>query len=200
MLDINSKISSFRKMIWDSEKEKSQSQLQESAQKNKKVLEDKKERLDRDFNDYINKRKAFAEYRKNELIAKENESAKDKYYRHKKEILDDLKNHIINELIAYTDSDDYKKNLTEDIDREYKKLRDEDPDTDYFIAVLDKDMDLLKEKSYELKSLPDKYIGGFLIKSQDGSFQYDFTLIRKLEDYKYEIGKSLYTLLESEED
>ncbi|MDY6065834.1 MAG: ATPase [Finegoldia sp.] len=200
MLDINSKISIFRKMIWDSEKEKSQSQLEEAIERNKKNLEDKEKSLEDSFNDHIRKRQAFADYRKNELIAKENELAKDKYYKHKKELLDRLKADMIDELKRYTDSPNYKAKLEAYVQREYEKLKAEDPNVDYYLLVRQKDEDLFEGKGYEVKSLPDKYIGGFLLKSQDDSFQYDFTLIRKLSDYNYEIGKRLYSLLESEED
>ena len=47
--------------------------------------------------------------------------------------------------------------------------------------------------------MDDSNLSGFIFEDTDKTYQYDFTLKRKLENEKYQIGKKLYSLLEGGE-
>mgnify|MGYP001668371272 FL=1 len=49
MLDIEAKLSSFRKMVWDEEKEKTEQELFQSTEKNSSFLDNKNETRKEDF-------------------------------------------------------------------------------------------------------------------------------------------------------
>ena len=63
------------------------------------------------------------------------------------------------------------------------------------LYVKDSDKNLF---DFDVKTLDDDVIGGFIIKDKKETFQYNFTLIKKLEDERYNIGKKLYQVLEKE--
>ena len=65
MLDLEAKISSFRKMVWDEEKEKSEKELYQSTEDNSKLVSDKKAELEKHLEESVKDRQIFAEIRKN---------------------------------------------------------------------------------------------------------------------------------------
>lgn len=194
MLDLEAKISSFRKMVWDEEKEKSENELYSSTEENSKLVEDKKISLENDLETSVRDRKTFAEMRKNENVSKKEFESKNSLYLYKQSLLDDLNNKIIEKLVTYTDSDEYKNNLESNIKKSIKELNlDSD---DVIVSVREKDKDLLNFPNVEI--FEDDYIGGYIISDLNHEFRYNYTFLNKLKDKKYEVGKKLNQLLESE--
>lgn len=194
MLDLEAKISSFRKMVWDEEKEKSENELYSSTEENSKLVEEKKKNLENDLETSVRDRKTFAEMRKNENVSKKEFESKNSLYLYKQSLLDDLNNKIIEKLVTYTDSDEYKNNLESNIKKSIKELNlDSD---DVIISVREKDKDLLNFPNVEI--IEDDYIGGYIISNLNHEFRYNYTFLNKLKDKKYEVGKKLNQLLESE--
>lgn len=70
MLDIEAKLSSFRKMVWDEEKEKTDQELFQSTERNSSFLDSKNESRKEDFEKKVKDRDVFLEIRKNEEISK----------------------------------------------------------------------------------------------------------------------------------
>lgn len=192
MLDLNSKISSFKKIVWQTEKKKSESELYSSTNYSSDVLEKKKRDLVYKLESYIKKRESFANSRKNQMIAQKIEDEKDIYYQYKNELLDEIIEKLKEDLTAYTKTDEYKKNFKKDATDKLKELNQND---DLVLYVKDSDKDLF---DFDVKTLNDDVIGGFIIKDKKETFQYNFTLIKKLEDERYNIGKKLYQVLEKE--
>ena len=194
MLDLNAKLSSFRKMVWDEEKSKSDKKLYESINVNSKQIDDKKESLEKELKSTLDSRKSFATIRGNERIAKLEEEQKSNFYAHKEYLLNELVDEIKDKLIEYTKTDDYKKSLHTKIDKRLEELNES---ADNFVVLVRKED--MGEVSYpHLGHLDEKYIGGFILKSLDGSYQYNYTYLKKIEDEKYNIGKTLYNLFEKE--
>ncbi|WP_297791081.1 ATPase [uncultured Anaerococcus sp.] len=194
MLDLEAKISSFRKMVWDEEKEKSEDELYSSTEENSKLVDDKKKELEKKLAKSLRERKTFAEMRKNENVSKKEFDAKNNLYLFKQALLQDLNSRIVDKLVAYTEKDDYKKGLNLSINNSVKDLnmaKDE-----VIISVLDKDKELIDFPNVEV--LDDEYIGGYIISNLDRDFRYNYTYLNKLKDKKYEVGKRLNQLLESE--
>ncbi len=194
MLDLEAKISSFRKMVWDEEKEKSENELYSSTEENSKLVEDKKINLENDLETSVRDRKTFAEMRKNENVSKKVFESKNSLYLYKQSLLDDLNNKIIEKLVTYTDSDEYKNNLESNIKKSIEELNLGSDAV--IVGVREKDKDLLNFPNVEI--IEDDYIGGYIISDLNHEFRYNYTFLNKLKDKKYEVGKKLNQLLESE--
>lgn len=194
MLDLEAKISSFRKMVWDEEKEKSENELYSSTEENSKLVEDKKSNLENDLETSVRDRKTFAEMRKNENVSKKEFESKNSLYLYKQSLLDDLNNKIIEKLVTYTDSNEYKNNLESNIKKSIEELNLGSDAV--IVGVREKDKDLLNFPNVEI--IEDDYIGGYIISDLNHEFRYNYTFLNNLKDKKYEVGKKLNQLLESE--
>ena len=194
MLDLNAKLSTFRKMVWDEEKAKSEKALYDSTQINSSQIDEKKENLEKDLKKTLESRKSFAQIRGNEKISKLEEEQKTNFYSHKEYLLNDMVGEIKNKLEEYTKTEEYKNSLKENIEKALKELN-EDPNN-FTILVKEADRDLLDYPN--LGTMDDRYIGGFILKASDGSYQYNKTYLERIEENQYEIGRTLYKLFERE--
>lgn len=194
MLDLNIKLSSFRKMVWDEEKAKSEEELYNSTIINSNQIQEKKEKLEKDLKASLENRKNFATIRGNEKISKLQEEQKTNFYAYKEHLLNELVSEIKDKLIAYTNTDQYKENLPIEIEKAIGEIGENIED--FEILVKKDDQNLISYK--DVSTLDDKYLGGFILKAKNGSYQYNQTYLNRLEEKKYDIGRVLYNLLEKE--
>ncbi|WP_262122145.1 V-type ATP synthase subunit E [Anaerococcus sp. Marseille-Q5996] len=194
MLDINQKLTTFRKMVWDEEKARSNEELYNSTNINSEQIDEKKASLEKELKSTLENRKSFATIRSNERVSKLEEEQKTNFYAHKELLLNDLVGEIKDKLNDYTKTDGYKNSLGEKIENALSELNESADNFDILLRETDKDL-----VNYpNIKTLDDKYIGGFILKAKDESFQYNQTYLKKIEEKQYEIGKTLYNLFESE--
>lgn len=194
MLDINQKLRTFRTMVWDEEKAKSEKELYNSTNVNSEQIEEKRANLEKELEKTLDNRKSFATIRGNERVSKLEEEQKTNFYAHKEYLLNNLLGEVKKKLLEYTKTDEYKNNLPVQINKALQELNE---DKDKFV-VLVKESDKNLVDLDNLGTLDDKYIGGFILKAKDGSFQYNQTYLKKIEEKQYDIGKTLYNLFESE--
>lgn len=194
MLDLEAKISSFRKMVWDEEKEKSEKELYQSTEDNSKLVSDKKAELEKHLEDSVKDRQIFAETRKNENVSKKEFESKNDIFLYRQSLLEDLIKRIKENLRDFTNTKDYKDKLTLMIDKALEELGLSKEEV--IISVLEKDKKIIDFPNVEV--LDDEYIGGFIISNLDRDFRYNYTYLNRLKDKKYEVGKKLNQLLESE--
>ncbi|EEI86892.1 hypothetical protein HMPREF0072_0447 [Anaerococcus lactolyticus ATCC 51172] len=194
MLDLEAKLSSFRKMVWDEEKLKTDNELFLSTEKNSSYIDDKNKQRNKEFEEKIKDRKNFLKIRKNEEISKIKQEEKNDFYAYREELLYDFYNRLITKLRAYKKTDAYKKSLQEDIKKMMKALNlSED---EIVVCVLQDDLDLIDFKNKQ--AIDKTYIGGFILKDINNEFRYNFSYKERIRDRKYEFGKKLYQVLESE--
>lgn len=193
MLDLSAKISSFRKMVWSNEKRKSEKQLYDSTDYSSKTINEIKNNLEKNYNQYIEKREEFAKARKNEKIANISQIKKTSYYKFKQSLLNQLIDEIKEELKTYSNSDEYKKKLVKEANEVYKNLSENNKDL--ILCVKKSDQNLF---DFNTDIMDDSKIGGFVIKNKDLTYQYDYSLEKKLENYKYEIGSKFYKIISDE--
>lgn len=194
MLDIEAKLSSFRKMVWDEEKEKTDQELFQSTEKNSLYLDSKNEARKEDYEKRVKDRDVFLEIRKNEEISKISQEEKNRFFAYKEQLLDDFYEKLINKLKAYRKTSDYKENLQKDIEDKIKSLHlNED---DIIVAVVEDDLDLIDFKHKE--KIEKQKIGGFMLIDINKEFRYNFTYRQKIRENKYEFGKKIYQVFESE--
>lgn len=194
MLDIEAKLSSFRKMVWDEEKEKTDQELFQSTERNSSFLDSKNESRKEDFEKKVKDRDVFLEIRKNEEISKISQDEKNRFFAYKEQLLDDFYEKLTDKLKAYRKTSDYKDKLQNEIEGKIKSLGlNED---EIIVAVVDEDLNLIKFKHTE--SIEKTNIGGFMLIDINKEFRYNFTYRQKIRENKYEFGKKLYQVLESE--
>lgn len=194
MLDIEAKLSSFRKMVWDEEKEKTDQELFQSTERNSSFLDSKNEARKEDFEKKVKDRDVFLEIRKNEEISKISQDEKNRFFAYKEQLLDDFYEKLIDKLKAYRKTSDYKNKLQKEIEGKIKSLGlNED---EIIVAVVEEDLDLIDFKHTE--SIEKTNIGGFMLIDINKEFRYNFTYRQKIRENKYEFGKKLYQVLESE--
>ncbi|MBP2015100.1 ATPase [Anaerococcus degeneri] len=194
MLDIEAKLSSFRKMVWDEEKEKTDQELFQSSERNSSFLDSKNESRKEDFEKKVKDRDVFLEIRKNEEISKISQDEKNRFFAYKEQLLDDFYEKLTDKLKAYRKTSDYKDKLQKEIEGKIKSLGlNED---EIIVAVVDEDLILIDFKHTE--SIEKTNIGGFMLIDINKEFRYNFTYRQKIRENKYEFGKKLYQVLESE--
>lgn len=194
MLDIEAKLSSFRKMVWDEEKEKTDQELFQSTERNSSFLDSKNEARKEDFERKVKDRDVFLEIRKNEEISKISQDEKNRFFAYKEQLLDDFYEKLTDKLKAYRKTNDYKDKLQKEIEDKIKSLGlNED---EIIVAVVQEDLDLIDFKHIE--SIGNTNIGGFMLIDINKEFRYNFTYRQKIRENKYEFGKKLYQVLESE--
>ena len=194
MLDLEAKISSFRKMVWDEEKEKSEKELYQSTDDNSKLISDKKTELEKNLEESVKDRQTFAAMRKNENVSKKEFESKNDIFLYKQSLLEDLTKRIKENLKNFTNTNYYKDKLSSMIDNSLKELGLSNDEV--IVSVLEKDKNLIDFPNVEV--MDDEYIGGFIISNLDKDFRYNYTYLNRLKDKKYEVGKKLNQLLESE--
>ena len=194
MLDLEAKLSSFRKMVWDEEKEKTDQELFQSSERNSSFLDSKNESRKEDFEKKVKDRDVFLEIRKNEEISKISQDEKNRFFAYKEQLLDDFYEKLTDKLKAYRKTSDYKDKLQKEIEGKIKSLGlNED---EIIVAVVDEDLNLIDFKHTE--SIEKTNIGGFMLIDINKEFRYNFTYRQKIRENKYEFGKKLYQVLESE--
>lgn len=194
MLDIEAKLSSFRKMVWDEEKEKTDQELFQSTEKNSAFLDSKNEIRKEDFEKKVKDRDVFLEIRKNEEISKISEEEKNRFFAYKEELLDDFYEKLIEKLKAYKKNAEYKNNLQKQIEDKIKSLSLNEEEI--IVAVVEEDLNLISFKNIE--TINNSFIGGFMLIDINREFRYNFTFRQKIRENKYELGKKLYQVFESE--
>ncbi|WP_311492507.1 V-type ATP synthase subunit E family protein [uncultured Anaerococcus sp.] len=194
MLDLEAKLSSFRKMVWDEEKLKTDNELFLSTEKNSSYIDNKNKQRNKEFEENIKDRKSFLKIRKNEEISKIKQEEKNDFYAYREELLDDFYNRLISKLRAYKKTDAYKQSLPDEIKKMMSELNlSED---EIVVCVLEDDLDLIDFKNKQ--AMDNTYIGGFILKDINNEFRYNFSYKERIRDKKYEFGKKLYQVLESE--
>lgn len=194
MLDIEAKLSSFRKMVWDEEKEKTDQELFQSSEKNSSFLDSKNESRKEDFKKKVKDRDVFLELRKNEEISKISQEEKNRFFAYKEQLLDDFYEKLIDKLKTYRKTSDYKNNLQKDIEEKIKSLYLNEEDI--YVAVVEEDLELINFKHTE--TIAKSNIGGFMLIDINKEFRYNYTYRQKIRENKYEFGKKIYQVLESE--
>ena len=166
----------------------------QSTEKNSAFLDSKNEIRKEDFEKKVKDRDVFLEIRKNEEISKISEEEKNRFFAYKEELLDDFYEKLIEKLKAYKKTAEYKNNLQKQIKDKIKSLSLNEEEI--IVAVVEEDLNLISFKNIE--TINNSFIGGFMLIDINREFRYNFTFRQKIRENKYELGKKLYQVFESE--
>ncbi|WP_425446868.1 V-type ATP synthase subunit E [Dethiothermospora halolimnae] len=206
MITIEKKLNTFSKLVFEKEQKKAQEKLEEIEKENQKIIESHKEEIQAKVKNIIDKKVKSAEIKKRQMISKANVNAKKNILEKKKELLDKIVDDVTEKARIYTDKEDYKDYLLENILDSLSGLDDKD----IYVYLTEKDKNKygytiekkLMDKGYNVKAkiTDEDIIGGGVIINSNKSVRIDDTMKSKIEDNKKKIGNILYNALEKAGD
>ena len=206
MVMLESKLEMFKKLIYDSEKNKKKKKFDELTSRQNEKLDNHKNKLKvkSKANQKISIR--TAENKKTEMILEERQNVRQEILQLKEEFLSQVLEDLREKAKDYVKSEDYLNNLEAKLKESLKELDDET----LVLIITESDRDRLGDrlkniisnsnKEIKLENMDSRYIGGFMIRDIDNIANYDMTISSKIIENKYEIGAKLYELMDKAGD
>lgn len=198
MVTVEDKIRTFSKYVYEKEVKISNQMIKEVDDKNKELLENKQEEIASKctlLEDKVNK-KIEGECQK--ILSKAKMYAKSKNLHVKRELIDTFIQEIVASLVRFREEKEYRPYLKKILDESSEllstgevKLFLIEGDVKQFGSEIQ-----LKYKELEILQMSDENIGGMIIEFVSTSERMDFTIRRKVNEWKSEIGLRLYEALE----
>lgn len=206
MITVEDKLNIFYKMVLEREKESSEKILDEIEEKNKIALDEHKNKVSLKRDEMIGKKKKSGEIMKEQKISQAIVETRQKIFRKKEELLEDLLLSIKEKSKVFVCSKEYENYLLRELESIlnevegknivlYLKLEDNKKYGDSITNLANK----LNIK-ITFKEANENIIGGFLIFDEDKTYLIDETFKIKIEENKYLVGEKLYETLEKAGD
>jgi len=198
MVTVEDKIRTFSKYVYGKEVKISNQMIKETEDRNKELLESKQQEIALKctlLEEKVNK-KIEGECQK--ILSKAKMDAKSKSLHAKRELLDTFVQDIVSTLVSFRDGEGYRAY--------FKKIMDESSELlsngQVKLFLIERDIKQygseiqLKFQDIEILQMSDENIGGIIIEFIATSERMDFTIRRKVDEWKSEIGLRLYEALE----
>ena len=206
MITVEDKLNIFYKMVLEREKESFEKILNEIEEKNKIALDEHKNKVSLKRDEMIEKKKKSGKIMKEQKISQAIVETRQKIFRKKEELLEDLLLSIKEKSKVFVCSKEYENYLLRELESIlnevegknivlYLKLEDNKKYGDSIINLANK----LNIK-ITFKEANENIIGGFLIFDEDKTYLIDETFKIKIEENKYLVGEKLYETLEKAGD
>ncbi|SHH78927.1 V-type ATP synthase subunit E [Sporanaerobacter acetigenes] len=206
MITVEDKLNIFYKMVLEREKESFEKILDEIEEKNKIALDEHKNKVSLKRDEMIEKKKKSGKIMKEQKISQAIVETRQKIFRKKEELLEDLLLSIKEKSKVFVCSKEYENYLLRELESIlnevegknivlYLKLEDNKKYGDSIINLANK----LNIK-ITFKEANENIVGGFLIFDEDKTYLIDETFKIKIEENKYLVGEKLYETLEKAGD
>ena len=206
MITVEDKLNIFYKMVLEREKESFEKILDEIEEKNKIALDEHKNKVSLKRDEMIEKKKKSGKIMKEQKISQAIVETRQKIFRKKEELLEDLLLSIKEKSKVFVCSKEYENYLLRELESIlnevegknivlYLKLEDNKKYGDSIINLANK----LNIK-ITFKEANENIVGGFLIFDEDKTYLTDETFKIKIEENKYLVGEKLYETLEKAGD
>lgn len=206
MITVEDKLNIFYKMVLEREKESFEKILNEIEEKNKIALDEHKNKVSLKRDEMIEKKKKSGKIMKEQKISQAIVETRQKIFRKKEELLEDLLLSIKEKSKVFVCSKEYENYLLRELESIlnevegknivlYLKLEDNKKYGDSIINLANK----LNIK-ITFKEANENIVGGFLIFDEDKTYLIDETFKIKIEENKYLVGEKLYETLEKAGD
>lgn len=206
MITVEDKLNIFYKMVLEREKESFEKILDEIEEKNKITLDEHKNKVSLKRDEMIEKKKKSGKIMKEQKISQAIVETRQKIFRKKEELLEDLLLSIKEKSKVFVCSKEYENYLLRELESIlnevegknivlYLKLEDNKKYGDSIINLANK----LNIK-ITFKEANENIVGGFLIFDEDKTYLIDETFKIKIEENKYLVGEKLYETLEKAGD
>lgn len=195
MILLEKKLDIFNKIIYVNKKKDYEKKLLSIKNSNQNELNDYEQKLIEDYNINLKKRTRRAEQKSIEKLRTAEQESRRELLVLKESILQKLIGNVTKKIIDFVKTDEYKKKLIEDIEDNLKNL-----DYKVVLLVLQNDYDyvtknLSSDKIEEIKSIPNNYLGGFMIQDVDKTVNFDYSYLSKMQDQKHEMGEEIHNLM-----
>ena len=198
MVTVEDKIRTFSKYVYEKEVKISNQMIKEIEDKNKELLESKQQEIASKCTLLEEKMTKKTEEESQKILSKAKMNAKNRVLHVKRELMDTFIQEIISTLIDFKEEEGYRLYL--------KRIMDESSDLlstgEIRLFLTERDIKQygneieLKHNQVEILQMSDENIGGMIIEFVSTSERIDFTIKRKVNEWKSEIGLRLYEALE----
>lgn len=196
MILLENKIAYFNKMVYLKKKQECEERIKKEEAHAAFEIENKKKELEKDLKQKVSARYKLAQKQGYELISKINEEKRISELRKNEELLDRLIEDLKIKFLEFRREPEYKNYVV----KNFSNILEEIEEREINLYLRD-DLDIkntfeevAREKNIKVnfKTLEDKYIGGFIISDLENRYNIDLTLVKKIEDERYNIGRILH--------
>jgi vacuolar-type H+-ATPase subunit E/Vma4 len=198
MITVEEKLEIFHKIVYKQEEEKFLKALKDLEEANQRALDEKRKELESLRDEIIRKKINMAKTEKNEALAKAIEKGKAQLRQKRKDLQDQMMKEILKKANKFVDTDDYYEYLCENINKYIKEFEKKE----VVVYVREKDKESIKGcikglvavtgKSFQIETMSDEKIGGFIISNDEKTYNIDHSLKTLIEEKEYTIGQRLW--------
>ncbi|SHE90370.1 ATP synthase E subunit [Alkalibacter saccharofermentans DSM 14828] len=200
VITVEDKIRTFSKYVYEKELNEAENLIKEAELKSEKNIKESELKAKEKCEIRNVKLKKKHELERQKVVSKAKITARDKVFKLKNRLLEDLEDSIESSLEGFAESEAYEKWLFKMIDIYKEFILNQDA----VIYIKEKDRIEFAEKL--MKSYPrirvaagdDRCIGGFIIESENNMERIDYTLRSRLEEYQNETGLIFNEMLEED--
>lgn len=197
MITVEEKLEIFHKIVYREEEEKFLKALKDLEEINQRALDEKRKELASQRDEIVRRKISMAKIEKNEAMAKSIEKNKAQLRQKRRDLQDQLMGEILKKANEFVDTDEYYEYLCENINKYLKEFEN----NEVVVYVREKDKELIKGcikglvavtgKSFQIETMSDEKIGGFVISNDDRTYNIDHSLKTLIEEKEYTIGQRL---------
>lgn len=198
MITVEDKIRAFSKYVYDKQVKNSNNMIKDIEEKNMLALEAKQRELEDKYNSVIEKTLIKTETESQKIISSAKIEAKNSILNLKGNLLSQLNGEILQSFNDYVNDHEYISY----IDKLLEDSEDFLLQSRVKIFLVERDVKKFESKikvkypNAEILTIGDENIGGFIVESISTNERVDQTILRKVNEWKNEIGIRLYEALE----
>lgn len=195
MILLEKKLDIFNKIIYANKKKDYEKKLLEVKNSNQNELKDYEQKLIDEYNLNLKKRTRKAEQKSIEKLRTAEQESRRELLVLKENVLQKLFDNVTKKILDFVKTDTYKEKLIKNIKENLSEL-----DYKVVLLVLQNDYDYVTknlscEKVEEIKSIPNNYLGGFMIQDVEKTVNFDYTYLSKMKDCKHQMGEDIHNLM-----
>ncbi len=195
MILLEKKLDIFNKIIYTNKKKDYEKRLLDVKNSNQNELKNYEQKLIDEYNFNLNKRTRKAEQKSIEKLRTAEQESRRELLVLKENVLQKLFDNVTKKILDFVKTDAYKEKLIKDIEENLADL-----DYKVVLLVLQNDYDYVTknlscEKVEEIKTIPNNYLGGFMIQDVEKTVNFDYTYLSKMKDCKHQMGEDIHNLM-----
>ena len=195
MILLEKKLDIFNKIIYTNKKQDYEKRLLDVKNSNQNELKNYEQKLIDEYNINLKKRTRKAEQKSIEKLRTAEQESRRELLVLKENVLQKLFDNVTKKILDFVKTDTYKEKLIKNIKENLSKL-----DYKVVLLVLQNDYDYVTknlscEKVEEIKSIPNNYLGGFMIQDVEKTVNFDYTYLSKMKDCKHQMGEDIHNLM-----
>ncbi|MPW24618.1 hypothetical protein GC105_02270 [Alkalibaculum sp. M08DMB] len=200
MITVEDKIRTFSKYVYDKEVRKANKLLAEIDSKNMEITDSKRKEIETKCSLLNEKMSKNIQIKSQKILSTAKIDSKKMLLNVQKDLLNSFISEIISSLIEFTNKEAYDIYVKDTLCESSELILNND--TKIFLVKRDvqRFSSYIKAeyKNVEIVQMDDENIGGIIIESVSDKERMDYTIKRKVNEYKSEIGIRLYESLEKQ--